>query len=231
MARKRQIRPDAGEGRTFVNSKAYRPHSRAARGTIKPAELNDAMKASSDNMSMSNKYGKLIRDGITRYSGSFKTGQFWQRLQSTLRKQYSKHGNWDLKRLQYMEVNSAYPMSRFFKNNFQFSSDVTNGTLKISLRTDPPVFRSASDSRYRITVFVIYLNYEALTLETDLLISELCSLDAGTQNLSQTALIPEGVEWCLICMKVEGFTRDQEIPSQPSTGMRILESRKLNSFT
>ena len=90
MAKSKSIITLSGNllGVTHVNSRTYGPHTRAPRGTYKPALLNDAMKESSAVQALANACARQINDHIKEFRGDFKGGQFWQNMLSALRQQY-----------------------------------------------------------------------------------------------------------------------------------------------
>lgn len=228
MAKKRARRKGAGDGDVFVDSRTYGPHNRAKRGTHKPAVLNDGMKASQSHLKLAAAYGRLIRGPIESFRGGFLLGQFWQQLQSALRRQFKLHQNWEPDGLKRMEVNKLHPLMRLCKGTFSFYSKAEQGHLHFIFNFDPPIFRSASINGFSLQAAVIFPNYEELTTHAELIINEMISLPRAKASrfevLKGSVEIPENARRFLVVMKVEGLENGRPYSTQSSKGMAIVDA-------
>ena len=181
MAKNRSVIKFSGThfGLTHVDSRTYGPHSRAPRGTYKPATLNDKMRESGKIQVAANVYAKLINDQINLFRENFKGGQFWQNLLSQLRSHYKQTGAWEPVNLRGMEIDKQYQLSRLLKGGFTHSATIKEDGLSVIIRFyAPPAFRSKQINGFKLQLFVVYVNHTELTSVTDLLISEIFDFES-----------------------------------------------------
>ncbi|MEO8475353.1 MAG: hypothetical protein ABI477_24335 [Chryseolinea sp.] len=151
------------KGVTEVDSNTWGSHVRAARGTHKPATVNDAFKESSKILITSNKLTKAIKDPLDPYREGLKDGRMWNRLNSIVKKQLHENG--------FLDFNAIAEFQ--FHRRFRFGS-LIHAQDEISVSTDEPMVlkikvlsscglkltsRNKADS-YEQTVIVMFLDDE-----------------------------------------------------------------------
>jgi hypothetical protein len=123
----------AEPGKIKVRSKAYGLHERAARGTHKAAELNEAMKLNGLRMIGSNTPAKLILDALKIHRLDFPGGSFWQVLLKHFTGQLKRGEPYSVTGLENKDINKNYPLSRIIAMAVQSLPDMLSLTMTISL--------------------------------------------------------------------------------------------------
>jgi hypothetical protein len=162
------------DGITYVNSKAYQPHTRAERGTYTPISLADGMKKSSVVQTQANLMAKIVFDAVNEFAPNFKDGKFWSRLVSLFRffvKEKSYNG---YKLLEGMEVRPDYPMSK----HGSFALKDTGDTIEFSYS-----LKIASD--YRLSILRIATDQHMLVPYPD----DVVIMDIGENEMEGGALL------------------------------------------
>jgi len=145
------------EGLTFVKSRAYGEHVRAARGTYKKAVMNKACQKTSKELLKANKPAKILNDAIARYREDFRGGFLWQRIVSMFKKQLKKKGRFDFGQLSEFEVHEKLPLTRIFNPDVKISIDETKGVLILSVSSDnQPTFGGRYIDGYRLRAIAIF---------------------------------------------------------------------------
>src|SRR5690349_8458290 len=81
MSKKKKLTPGGPpKGKIIVNSNTWGTHERYARGTHKPAPVNDAFKKASSMLHQANRYASLINSAIKPFNRDIKDGTLWSRL-------------------------------------------------------------------------------------------------------------------------------------------------------
>jgi hypothetical protein len=231
MAKSRSILNFQGtlDGKTFVHSRAYGKYVRAARGTYKHADVNDAFKQESIRLLNANVPAKIIKDAIDPYRKHFKGGQLWQRLVSVFRKQLHQYGIVDFCLLPEIEVHEDYPMSRLLHISVEVTSCTENLLLPVRLVcSQAPNFRNpAVLDGYRIGVIGIFPHVELKTADTTVAYAPVMKLNEEPGVLTLNLPVPERATNYVLCVVVEGFESGRPDKSPAKTGMRILKGGKI----
>lgn len=106
-----------------VNSKAYKKHVRAKRGTYTAISLPAVLKTNSDSQKSINRKSKFVFDKIKEMSPHFKDGKLWPRLLSVVRKNSSADAGHGYLGLDGFEVRGDYPSVRLLKLEVNFEND------------------------------------------------------------------------------------------------------------
>jgi hypothetical protein len=96
-----------------VRSATYGKHTRAARGSKTTATVNDVLAAHAEKTNTLNAAAKTIHDLLRLYSDIFREGQLWQNILSRMRKAKHTHFEELLYKLNGLEINSRYVLTRF----------------------------------------------------------------------------------------------------------------------
>ncbi|RYE59614.1 MAG: hypothetical protein EOP48_00250 [Sphingobacteriales bacterium] len=134
-------------GITFVSSRAYQPHLRAARGTYTPIELSEGMKKSSAEQTQANLMAKIVFDAVNNFAPNFKDGKFWSRLVSAFRCHVKGKNSNGYMFLEGMQVRIDYPSSK--QGSFTLRDEpgmlMFNYSLKVDTDYCLSVLRIATD--------------------------------------------------------------------------------------
>jgi hypothetical protein len=152
---------------TMVDSRTYGEHIRAARGTYKPALINDALKKSGELIKVANGYAKAIKDAFEPFREGHKEGTMWYRLVSIFRLQLGAKGYVDLLGLEGFDFNTRHPLHRLFTRNVEALLS-PNKTLDLTAKTTcylKQLAKEKADSYQQTLVVVFYdADFEATTL-------------------------------------------------------------------
>ena len=207
---------------THVDSRSYGEHIRAARGTHKPAVLNDAMKDEGKKLANAVAPAKLIKDALDPYRQDFYGGQMWQRLVSIFKRQLKQKGTVNYHELTNFEIYKEYPLGRFaiFSLNSQY--DKNSSSLTVTLSYPLPVFKKVRYvTHYRLNVIGIFpINEKVLTNITS---SEIILCQAQPKETQLTLSVPTEASVALLCVKFEGFKNGELAKGLTTKGMAILK--------
>jgi len=214
------------QGNTFVKSKAYGDHVRAARGTHKPAVVNEALQESSRKIQEANVPAKMLKDALDPYRQHFKGGSLWQRLVSVFRAQLRTTGTIDFTALADIEIHEHYPVSRFLKVTPQVVHDAAANTLRVHLeyeRHPKPKGMSYLDS-YQLTMIALFPDLEHKAVDTTAACSGILFNKDKYAPIVMTLPVPAGARAFVLCLKVEGCEQGVARNIAVNKGMRILKS-------
>ena len=116
MARQRGLLKLQGTiaGLSFINSKTYGAHARAARGTHKEAKINDVLKKNSGNAAVITWIGSpLLKQLKTLEPGSV-ARDLWTRMLRCMHKARSTAIEDLFESMQGIEINECYSFTRLF---------------------------------------------------------------------------------------------------------------------
>jgi len=211
---------------THVDSRSYGEHIRAARGTHKPAVLNDAMKDEGKKLASAVAPAKLIKDALNPYRQDFYGGQMWQRLVSIFKRQLKIKGTIDFNELTNFEIYKEYPLSRFaiFTLNSQY--DKNSSTLTVTLSYPLPLFKKVTYlTHYRLNIIGLFpFGDKALTNITS---SEVMACQAEPKEIQLTLPVPSEAALALLCIKLEGYENGAPAKGLTTKGMAIVKMMSL----
>jgi hypothetical protein len=188
-----------------VNSRTYGKHERAARGTWKKAELNDAMKGHSERLIGSNAPAKLILDALAPYRENFKGGQIWQKLVKHFARQAKLFKDYSVLDIVDWDLNQRYPTSKLITPRVKIDTDPSSLILDITVDCEFSkrfLARKKDITSFRITIIVMFPDFiknEIITIPVvlpDKLLSDVTPYSFIIQ-------IPPGATSYLACFKAE----------------------------
>jgi len=199
------------QGTTFVQSRSYGDHICAARGKHKPAVVNKVLKQESTRLQNASVPAKILKDALDPYREDFKGGQLWQRLVSQFQKQLYMHGEIDFGRVEPVEVNERYPLSRFLivdpKLEHNTNSQLLQVTLDYSLH--PKLKGLSYLNGYRIGVVGIFPDLTCAKAFTTVVYSPVMSITLKQDPLMLSLTIPDNASAFVLCLKIEGCEQDK----------------------
>jgi hypothetical protein len=209
---------------TFVKSRTYGDHIRAARGTHKKAEVNDAFKKESESLLSANVPAKIFKDAIEPYRDDFKGGLLWQRLVSMFRKQLRDHGSFDFSNMEPFEIHTDYPFERFLSVRPKIKLDPKKSLLHVYVVYDkhPRFNRSSFIDGYRLSVICIFPDLKKKTSKSVAAHSKIMALTGNVSPLNVQLDVPPKAKSFVVCIKIEGCL-DGTVNSTPATkGLRVV---------
>jgi len=220
MARKL---PPPPEGWVLVKSDAYGDHYRRKRGTVKPVELNDALKLSNKLMADADVYAKAIKDALDPFREKFEDGTMWSRLVKLFKRQLKKNGRVELKALEEFECHKKFHLRRILHRQLSVSVSDQNKTLEVEAMTYGALkarWEKAEDYR-QILIVVFYDAKLDANVFSDTVILPLGKSKRNVQKVSLA--IPDQSVTALIALRCDFWHNEGPAGGNSRRGMEILQ--------
>lgn len=231
MAKTRSIITFRGTltGITYVESKRYGPHARAARGTYKKAKMNKKCTEVGERVIGSNKPALQIHRTLRPYRTNFNGGSFWSRLISVFQEYYSKHGVFDFKVVENMEIHEEHPLEQRLLLDVSTSIDRKSSHLRVTLDYhSKPIFERAKYiDGYCFTVIAIYPDLRKEAARAEAVTSAVIDLKSKERQQFFTLPMPKTAKEFVLCVKLEGTEDGRITPGYTTKGMRIVKVGKV----
>jgi hypothetical protein len=211
-------------GTVVVDSPTYGRHERAARGTHRPAELNEALKQSAVDMGKAVQLAKLVQYGIDPYREDFRGGLMWQRLLSILKRQYKERKDFDLQALKGFEIWKEKPLKRFFRQTLNNLLQFDESELVLSF-IEYPDFKWKNIVGMRVEVIVVFADALEMRTETRLVFDDKIKIikpDGHSRPSPINIPLPVLPGQKIVCLKITGCYIDKVVSDNRLMGMRII---------
>jgi hypothetical protein len=214
------------DGLTFVKSRTYGDHVRAARGTHKKAKVNEAFKKESEQLLKSNVPAKIIKDALDAHRQDFKGGLLWQRLVSMFRTQLRETGSFNFHQLGPFEVHEKHPLERFLQVEPKVAVDRKKRKLRVTLsHRDHPDFKKAKYiDGYRLGVIGIFTDGLRHKAKPEAIYTGIISMEEAVSPLVLELPLPPRAKSCLLCIRLDGFIGHNVDRTPVNKGMRVVWS-------
>jgi hypothetical protein len=209
-----------------VHSYTYGEHTRTARGSIKPAHLNDILARKSKELGVITAFASEVHTLLKQYAGAFKESLFWQNMLSRLHTVTDITPPTMLRSLAGLELNSRYPLRRF--GNAGFLQIVTrNRCMVIHLKNNfAPYFKKPAEE-YCYDVIVLFFNSKGVTTGSAEARSRWLKHNEAAGEQAFTFSIPADSTLYLVCLRLHTGCNGVPTNGIMSQGMRIMESGNL----
>lgn len=209
-------------GLTFVDSKTYDPHTRAARGTHKEAGINEVLQGNADNAGKIGPLGSPILRQLKAIENGFVPGDLWPRMTARMFKAKSMKADDLLQSLKGIELNERYPYSKLFSVPPVFEFSVKKNKLLIALELlSPPHFpREVKAKQYLCELPVLFLDGKGGCIK-DVVETEWILFDEESGVYEMGLLIPKGAKYFLFVEGVKGGRDGKAVESFLGRGFRI----------
>jgi hypothetical protein len=225
MAKSKSIHDLQGSlgGLTFVNSRAYGKHVRAARGTYKKAKVNKAFKKQSRSLLKANIPAKIVRDAIKLYLDHLPAGTLWSRLVSMFDEQLKENRVIDFSKLGSFEVGKEHSFDEFLVSDLEVSPDKKNHAIRVVLSCpEPPKFpKSKFIDGYRLGVIGIFPDAVKNKAKSTAIYTEIMRLKEKVSPLTFEVPVPTGAKSCLLCLRIDGCLKDVVNHKKTTKGMKV----------
>ncbi|MEJ1241970.1 hypothetical protein WBG78_27740 [Chryseolinea sp. T2] len=206
---------------TQVNSKTWGEHLRAARGTYKKAELNDAFKKSAAETPIANILAKTIKDLFLPHMNDFKDGRMWSRMLSIFKLQLSKEVDGPPK-LEEFEFNKAAPLRHLILWKEEVAASLDGNALQLAVTTQCVSKRVMTES-YRQTFIVTFYTPSLKGIGKALADSAIIPRDKSTWYDHRASFdIPDDASIAIVALKCELF-QDGQVVDKPKSAMDIVK--------
>lgn len=168
-------------GITFVQGR-YGAHVRAARGTHKPATINDSLEHQVSLNTIVARPAQLLLNFLKQYAPGFKKSDLWQDMMSLMRKRDSTDALQLLQTLEGMEVNPQYALHHAL-HSARLEVQVLKGVMTLTLtHHGQPYFKVPGDPDCYFT------EIQVLFADEDLQLLETATINTGWIPLQQSNL-------------------------------------------
>jgi len=209
-----------------VHSHTYGVHTRAARGSIKPARLNDVLARRSKELGVITGFASEVHSLLKAHAGAFKENLFWQNMLRRLHKVTAITTAAMLQSLAGLELNSRYPLKRF-DNTFFIDTEKRKDKMDVHFKKQfAPHFAKPVEG-YCYDVIVLFFNKEGKATGSETARSRWIKYDEASGELAFTFSIPACSAFYLLCLRLH--TGNNGVPTNGimSQGMRIIMSDEL----
>lgn len=208
-------------GVTFVRSRRYGKHARAARGSIKPATLNDRMKESSERMAAANIPAKLIFDALKE---DHKDGTLWIRLLSIYRKQVKEGLGPDIQCLAKLECSIESSLHTIV-SDYKVSSSIADGLMKVDLQLkhEPSWKKAKYLTGYQASIIALFVDMKKMEMDGSMGSGTITSFGEELKPMHFEFEIPTMAKEYLLLLKVEGAENGKVVKQPHVRGMRVVE--------
>ena len=211
-----------------VKSRAYGEHTRAARGSKTPVELNAAFTSHVAKTVVVNSIAKRVHDPIKLCGKGFKEAMLWQVMLSRMRKAASNDTQDLLAAITGMELNSKYPLDRFMPTCAP-SLEWGKQTCRIRLRDGMSPHIKSSDTQYLYELYLLMLGKEP---KHDVLVSgrsEWMEKGRTTGEIVFSFEVPVTMKYYVVCLHFMSGKNGKPTETMASRGMKITGTGKCGS--
>lgn len=206
-----------------VHSRAYGIHTRAARGSIKPVTLNDAVAAKAKEVIVINALASVVHTVLKTIAHGFKENMFWQKMLSNMHA--AKHITTIalLNSLKGLELNSRYPLQRFGQPP-QIIITLEKKNMTAALRSYSPLQLKDKIKQYRYDLIILFINLKNKVCGFVVLNSEWFDAGKVAKPVSFTTTIPAGSKVYVLCLRLHGGRNDEPLNELASQGMAVMQT-------
>lgn len=226
MAKQKYLIEDTEK--VWVESRTYKGHWRAKRGSKTAAKLNTALQKSTEDLKIANKAAQLIKASLDPFRRNFMGGQLWQVLVKKFRQQIQKGEEFHTRDLKNLEIWVRYPLSRFGAS-FIPEVEMNTSSLRVTLkRYHHPDFKRTFTDSYRISMLAIFPDFIKMGAHDEGCIADVVYMQNAVENMVFNFPIPEDAIHYLIILKVEGTTKGVISDNVTIKAMQIIDAGRLS---
>jgi hypothetical protein len=211
-------------GLTFVDSKAYGAHTRAARGSNKEVMVNEVLQANADNARRVTSAASPVLKQLKAIEGGFSGGDLWPRMTGRMFRTKSMRMEVLLESIKGVELNERYAFTRLFvkvpKVNVGFKKKEL--TIEVEMHSHAHFSRDVKASEYLYEVTVLFLDGKGGSVK-DVMETEWISFDEALDIYVMAFTIPKGMKYFLIVAGVRGGRGGKEIERFGARGYYIVD--------
>jgi hypothetical protein len=208
---------------TFVQSVAYDPHTRAARGTHRPAQCNEVLTENYNRTIDVNKTASPVLAQLKIVERGFAERSLWRRMLSCLFKARSVSMPHLLESLSGVELNERYRFSRLFSILPELSISSRKSTLliELELRSHARFDSDLGATSYCCELVVLFLNGQGGCMK-DSMETEWTGFEESLGRYEMKFKKPEDSHYFLAVAVARAAVHEQPIESFGARGARIV---------
>jgi hypothetical protein len=209
----------------LVKDPRYGEYQRVGRGTLKPALLNEACKASSERLVTANLAAKAIYNAVRdEHKGYF----LWNKLVSVFRKQLKAGAPFHLHDLKNMECHHEYKLEKLLNCSVEGLVEIgeQEGKLHIGLHLqrhpDWSFLKWKHDFEYRLSVVTVFPDLGTGSFVKDVAHGPVTAFTAPVAPLLFEVAVPEGAKDYLVFLLAAVCENGQASGLPRGKGMRVM---------
>jgi hypothetical protein len=209
-------------GLAFVNSKRYKNHVRAARGTYKEAKVNAVLQANSDRAKKVTIVASPVLKELKAIERGFASGDLWSRMMGAMLKAKSTSVAELLGSIQGIELNNGYSFAKLFPAlpTLAFSFKKRTLLLEMELLSHARFSKDIKAACYLCEMRVLFLD-ENGNCAGDMIETDWISFDEALGAYEMEFERPKGAKHFLVVAGVKGGREGKEIERFGARGYRI----------
>jgi hypothetical protein len=224
MARQRGVIKLQGTiaGLSFVNSKTYGAHVRAARGTHKKATINEVLQGNVEKAKTVTTIGSPVLRAMKELEKGFASGDLWARMMRQMLRTKSTLVSDLFESIQGMEVNERYSFGTLFPvlPGFEFSFKKNQLFVEMELLSHARFSREVKANCYLCEVLVLFFDGKE-KWTTDRMETEWISFHEHSGVYEMEFKKPKGAKYFLAIAGAKAGRDEKEIKNFRARGYRI----------
>ena len=204
-----------------VNSHTYGKHTRAARGTMIPAIINDVLAAHAAKTEAINAAAKAVYDVLKIYTTGFRGGQLWQHILSRMRNARSMHFEDLLRSLGGMEINSRYALARFGSVP-EFAIEMNRKNMQTEMKPLMPPHLNKKDNCYQYELFVLLFSGKGVCIQHAMQQTKWINDKEAPGKQVFNFEKPANTKYYLLCLHLQGGINGIATDVLGSRGMALM---------
>ncbi len=194
---------------------------RRKRGSVKKAELNEAMQQAAAMLKQCAAMSRRIRTRLREYFSRMETGRLHQRVWTRLRRQLKETGRAGLQSLEGLEIQQRFPLDRLL--TACYSVTVKDGTVEVRIPINENTIKQNSGivSGYFFQLIMVYGECnEEYGLKVEEETSEVYDIGQQNTDCRMLMVLPEK-EW-MVVLKVSCIEGKEVAKAARNYGMKVV---------
>lgn len=208
-------------GMTYVDSKTYKPHVRAAKGTHTPNVLTDALKESSSLLQFCNQRAKPLFQALRE---EHHDGRLWSRLVSLFYAELKAGRTINVHCLRDLDCNLQHKLDELLPLGFNIDVKKEKKKLGIHVRLEghPKVDDQIPREGYQLRLVVIYPDFVKDKVRKEVLLGPVIKYKSPLKALELEVPMPSVKAPYIILMGVSPVVRGKPLTIQSDAAMKVV---------
>lgn len=215
-------------GLSFIQSNAYGPHVRAARGTHKEAKLNKVLQGNADRAKAVTSLGSVVLRQLKVLESGFAAGDLWSRMTGRMFKAKSMQVMDLLESMKGTELNERYSFTKLFTEVPRFGFSVRKKKLitEMELLSHALFSKDEKTNQYLCELTVFFLDGKSGCAK-DMMETEWISFEEALPVYEMEFEIPKSAMYFLVVAGVKGGSEGKPVESFATRGYCICGCGKI----
>lgn len=218
-------------GLSFIQSKAYGPHVRAARGTHKEVKVNPVLQGNADHAKMVTPIGSIVLRQLKTVEHGFASGDLWPRMTGRMFKAKSMQVADLFESLRGTELNERYPFAKLFAAipRFEFSIKKNRLCAEMELLSHARFSKEDKATEYLCELTVLFSDGK-ISCVKDSMETEWIGFEDDLPVYEMVFDIPKETKYFLLIAGVKGGNERILVERFTARGYFICGSGKVGRF-